>query len=81
MTFTVIDALNDSVVLHAENEAHVADVQTVISRSVLRGEVAIIDSTFSDSPALHSTAAKVMLGTSGVEFSHLIGNHSVWRRS
>ena len=81
MSVTILDALHASAVLDESNAAHAADVAGVMSRSVLRGDLAIVDGSLISGPAIASAAAKVMLDTLEVEFSHLLGPHSVWRRA
>ena len=73
MAVTILDALHASAVLDESNPAHAADVAEVMSRSALRGDVAIIDGSLSG-PAIASAAAKVLLDTLEVEFSHLLGS-------
>ena len=78
---SIPDALRSSAVLDESNAAHAADVQAVMSRSALRGDLAIVDGSLIGGPTIASAVAKVMLNTLEVEFSHLVGAHSVWRRA
>ena len=81
MSVTILDSLRASAVLDESNPAHAADVAEVMSRSALRGDLAIVDGSLIGGPAIASAAAKVLLDTLEVEFSHLLGSHSVWRRA
>lgn len=79
---TLTEALEDSITLDATNSAHADDVAEVISRSILfDGWLAFVDGSKVTAPAVHSAAAKVMLDTLDVEFSHMSGMNSVWKVS
>ena len=78
---TILEALEDSAVLHADNPAHVDLVTRVISYSAARTDRVIVDGNYTPSPAAHSAAAKVILNTLDVDFVGITGNHTIWKRS
>lgn len=82
MSVTVSESLEDSIILSADNPAHAADVRKTIERSTYRegSGRAIVDGTYSSAPAIHSAAAKVILGTLDVEFYGTLGVNTVWQK-
>lgn len=81
MSVTVEAALEQSLTLDASNTGHAYIVDRIIDRSAIRGDIAIVDGSLSTAPDTHKVVARVMLGTMGVDFVGLTGNHSRWTRA